>query len=67
MEQLIKGEKMNKSDKDTISMIKSDELSEEDLELVIGGIMSEIVIRETMENIKRLVDKKDHNDHPIIQ
>ncbi len=40
-----------------LNKITKDELSEKDLELVIGGIMSEVVIRETMENINNFGTK----------
>ena len=44
---------------------KSNELSDKDLELVVGGIMSEIVIRETMENVTKLSDKIDRINNEV--
>ncbi|MBN2012446.1 hypothetical protein JW960_24165 [candidate division KSB1 bacterium] len=42
------------------------ELSEEDLEMVLGGIMSEIVIRETIKNIHKIDHHKNESDNLFI-
>jgi len=41
------------------------ELSEDELEMVIGGIMSEIVIRETMKNVNNFGNKIDQINEKV--